>query len=274
MFDINREHPEYRARKEVWQQYRDLYAGGEQFKLNAQRYLIRRQKEPGDVYAERLSRVFYENYVGSIVDWYAATLFRREPVLTFDGTNERGQAFFGEFMEDCDRKGTALSGFLPEAVRRRRWWRARATCWWTFRGWRSRPGTGRRKTRVGASRAYLVDYSAEDLINWSYDEQGNYEWVVLRTKSLKQDRRGGCGVAARDALGVLRQAEFPDLRAGRGRATGRAGRADRRRAARAGEAAAGAAVRAANSGRAVADEPGGVCCSWSTSINRMRCRGR
>ena len=34
---------------------------------------------------ERLTRVFYENYVGSIVDWYAATLFRREPVLTFEG---------------------------------------------------------------------------------------------------------------------------------------------------------------------------------------------
>ena len=39
----------------------------------------RGSREPGDVYSERLSRVFYENYIGSIVDWYAATLFRQEP---------------------------------------------------------------------------------------------------------------------------------------------------------------------------------------------------
>ena len=38
-------------------------------------------------------RVFYENYIGSIVDWYAATLFRREPVLTFDGHERGGEEF-------------------------------------------------------------------------------------------------------------------------------------------------------------------------------------
>ena len=69
MFDIDREHPDYVARKAMWKKYRDLYTGGEQFRINAQDYLIRRQREPGDVYAERLSRVFYENYIGSIVDW-------------------------------------------------------------------------------------------------------------------------------------------------------------------------------------------------------------
>ena len=32
METINREHPEYVARKATWKQYRDLYAGGEQFR--------------------------------------------------------------------------------------------------------------------------------------------------------------------------------------------------------------------------------------------------
>ena len=79
MFEIDREHPEYIQRKSMWQCYRDLYAGGQQLKLNAGDYLTRRQKEPLDVYGERVQRAFYENYIGSIVDWYAATLFRREP---------------------------------------------------------------------------------------------------------------------------------------------------------------------------------------------------
>ena len=80
---INREHPEYAARKAMWKKYRDLYTGGEQLRERASEYLARRHKEPNEIYAERLSRVFYENYIGSIVDWYAATLFRTEPVLMF-----------------------------------------------------------------------------------------------------------------------------------------------------------------------------------------------
>ena len=69
---LNREHPEYRDRKEMWQRYWDFYVGGEQLRRNASFYLVRRQKEPNDVYAERLARVFYENYLGSCIDWYAA----------------------------------------------------------------------------------------------------------------------------------------------------------------------------------------------------------
>ena len=57
------------------------------FGTHAEEYLVRRLKEPLDVYQERLARVFYENYVGSIVDWYTATLMREEPVIDLDGRN-------------------------------------------------------------------------------------------------------------------------------------------------------------------------------------------
>ena len=185
--DIDREHPHYKARKAAWRQYRDLYAGGEQFKVHAQYYLIRRQREPGDVYAERLSRVFYENYIGSIVDWYAATLFRREPVMTFEGKNERAKQFFGGLVEDVDHKGTALADFF-----RRQFIESLITGASYALVDFPRPGERARsrgeEDALGASRAYLVDYAAENLINWSLDEQGNYEWVVLRTELLKKDQ--------------------------------------------------------------------------------------
>ena len=116
MFDIDREHPEYRLKKATWKQYRDLYLGGDQFKANAAEYLIKRHKEPPEVYYERLLRVFYENYLGSIVDWYAATLFRREPILSFQGPNEAAKAFYNDFVEDCDRNGTCLSDFFRRVL--------------------------------------------------------------------------------------------------------------------------------------------------------------
>ena len=188
MFDIDREHPEYKRRKQILRQYRDLYAGGEQFRLHAQHYLVRRQREPGDVYAERLNRVFYENYIGSIVDWYGSTVVRREPVLTFEGKNEPAKQFFGELVEDADRKGTRLSDLcrrqLTEAIVA-----GSSYLLVDFPRAKSEPAGSRgEEDAMGASRAYLVDYRAEDVINWSLDDQGNYEWVVIRTQVVKKDR--------------------------------------------------------------------------------------
>jgi hypothetical protein len=184
-FDINHEHPDYANKRAMWRQYRDLYAGGEQFKMNADRYLVRRQKEPGDVYAERLSRSFYENYIGSIVDWYTATLFRREPVLAFEGKNERAKNFYSEFTEDCDLKGTSVTEFF-----RRQFIDAlvsgKSFILIDFPRLGHPAGTRAEEDERGASRAYLVSYAADELINWSYDEHGHYQWVVLRTQSLRK----------------------------------------------------------------------------------------
>jgi hypothetical protein len=186
-FDINQEHPEYAAWRAVWHQYRDLYVGGEQFKAHADVYLVRRQKEPLDVYAERLSRSFYENYVGSIIDWYTATLFRREPVLSLEGANELGKKFFGKFIDDCDLKGASLAEFF-----RRQFVEAlicgKSYILIDFPRLNRPAGTRAEEDESGASRAYLVSYAADELINWGFDEHGHYEWVVLRTESLGKQK--------------------------------------------------------------------------------------
>lgn len=184
---INREHPDYRSRRATWRTYSDLYSGGEQLRARADRYLIPRQKEPRDVYAERLSRVFYENYAGSIIDWYTATLYRREPVLEFSGGFESAQKFFADFTEDCDLKGTSITEFL-----RLRFVDAlvygRSHMLVDFPRLEKIAGTRAEEDAEGASRAYLIGYTPEDLINWSVDAHGNYEWVVLRTSHLTKAR--------------------------------------------------------------------------------------
>ena len=183
--EINREHPEYMGRKGSWKTYRDLYAGGDRMQDNASEYLPRRHREPLDVYMERLGRVFYENYIGSIVDWYGATLFRREPILEFEGDDLRGKRFFSEFVDDCDRKGTALTDFLRARL-------IEALIGGTSYVLADFPRvTGLFDSRAaedaaGRSRAYLVGHPVEDVINWSHDDDGNYEWVVLRTESLQK----------------------------------------------------------------------------------------
>jgi hypothetical protein len=182
------ENPEYRAKKVMWRKYRDLYAGGEQLKANAADYLTQRHKEPGDVYSERLEKVFYENYIGSIIDWYGATLFRREPVIHIEGSDTAGHDFFNAFAEDCDLKGTNLSDFF------RRQLIDTLVCGSgialvDFPRCGAKPRNRAEEDASGIARAYLVEYPAESLINWSLDERGTYEWVVLRSTFSREGQR-------------------------------------------------------------------------------------
>ena len=187
MQNINREHPDYVARKAMWKQYKDLYAGGEQLRLNAGDHLVRRQKEPAQVYEERLQRVFYENYVGSIVDWYAATLMRREPMLQFEGNDPAAKAFYNLFSDDCDLRGTNLHEFF-----RQRFVQV-MVCGSSFVAvdfpkTGSHAATRAEEDASGRSRAYLTDFEADEVINWNYDETGVLEWVVVRTSCLQQSK--------------------------------------------------------------------------------------
>jgi hypothetical protein len=183
---IEQEHPEYTARARMWRKYRDLYAGGEQFRQNAAEYLVRRHKEGMEVYQERLGRVFYENYLGSIIDWYTATLVRREPTLEFIGSNDPGKAFFAEFVNNCDLRGTSLTQFFKQQM-------AEAlVCGKSYLAIDFPRTDGPVLTRAeedssGRSRAYLAAYNADEVINWSRDANGDFEWVVIRTSWLKQD---------------------------------------------------------------------------------------
>ena len=181
---INREHPEYVASKAMWRQYADLYAGGEQLRLHASDYLARRHKEPADVYRERMSRVFYENYVGSIIDWYAATLMRREPALIVEGNDAPAKTFFGLLARDCDFKGTSLSEFFRQRFVDALVW---GSSYVVVDFPRGDAATSRAEEDAsGRSRAYLVDYQPEEVINWSYDPRGGLEWIVIRTSCLQQ----------------------------------------------------------------------------------------
>jgi len=187
MENINREHPEYAARKATWRQYKDLYAGGEQMRTHAAEYLVRRHKEPGEIYLERLGRAFYQNYIGSIIDWYAATLMRCEPALLFGGNDPAAKDFYSALADDCDLKGTSLSEFFRQRLVQA------LVCGSSYMVVDFPKANGEVRSRAeedacGQSRAYLTDYGPDEVINWSHDRTGGLDWVVLRTSCLQQSK--------------------------------------------------------------------------------------
>ncbi len=186
---IIEEHPEYQARLSTLEMYRDLYTGGAEFKNNAWLYLVRRQKEPQEVYRERLDRVFYENYAGSIVDWYSATLFRREPRIVAEGTSTVGRAFFSMFLDDCDRRGTNLSQFFREQLTNALVYGSS----YTLVDFPRMVATAQNRAEedaLGVSRAYLKAITPLEVTNWSHDEDGNLNWAVVRTARLTKESIG------------------------------------------------------------------------------------
>ena len=186
---IENEHPEFVAKRQMWRRYSDLYTGGEQIRKRANEYLIQRNKEPAEVYYERLNSVFYENYVGSIIDWFAATLLRREPVVQFTGDDVTGKRFFDQFIQDCDRKGTTLSDYFRQQITDMLIYGKsytvvdfpRAAGLATNRG---------EEDAVGLSRAYLTPYLPDQVTNWGKTAQGEFEWVVLKSESIHQPTPG------------------------------------------------------------------------------------
>ena len=96
------------------------------------------------------------------------------------------------FTEDCDLKGTNISEFF------RRQFVEALVCGKSyvlidFPRLNEPVGTRAEEDERGASRAYLVSYAADELINWSYDDYGQYQWVVLRTQSLRKDKLEDAG---------------------------------------------------------------------------------
>lgn len=187
MIDIDREHPDHKRRQHMLRMYRDLYAGGLDFQQRASEYLLRRQKEPLDVYGERLQRVFYQNYIGSIVDWYASTLFRRGPCIQFEGGLENGKKFLSEFVDNCDRRGTPLASFFRQCLIDTLL-AGETHVLVDFPKVAKVPNNRAEEDATGLSRAYIVQYQSEDLINWCVDECGEYQWIVLRQKVRRQPR--------------------------------------------------------------------------------------
>lgn len=187
MMQIDREHPNYKHQVRLLRTYRDLYAGGYEFKQRVHNYLQQRQKEPGDIYHERVQRAFYENYIGSIVDWYSATLFRREPSIQYDGGLDTDRLFLSSFLDDCDLRGSRLSTFfrgcLTDAMVT-----GQSHILIDFPAQTAAARNRAEEDAIGLSRAFLVRYGAEELINWSCDDRGEYEWLVLRTECERQLR--------------------------------------------------------------------------------------
>ena len=112
---------------------------------------------------------------------------RREPMMLFEGGDAGAKSFYNLLADDCDLKGTNLSEFFRQQFVQT------LVCGTSytvvdFPRMNSAAMTRAEEDASGRSRAYLVDYSPDEVINWSYDQTGGLEWAVIRTTCLQQTK--------------------------------------------------------------------------------------
>ncbi len=179
-------HPEFKGWKEAMQLYQDLYSGGAIMKAKASTYLYRRHREPAEIFYERVSRAFYENYLGSIIDWFASTLFRREPILTIEDTARRSSKFYYDFFDNCDNNGLSVTDFM-----RRRFIDAliygKSFTALEFPKRQTSFTTRLEEEAYGADRGYLTAIHPNDVVNWRYSQEGKLKLIVIRLRADKPE---------------------------------------------------------------------------------------
>jgi hypothetical protein len=156
-----------------------LYEGGERFRAQLDKFLVRRRIEessvPGlngsDIYRERAKWAQYVNRTGGLVDWFKAAVFPDTVRLEAEG----GDDYWQSLTKNADGLGKPFAVVLREAlVQMMSHFRAYLAVHF--------PAPVALPTRDDTRRPMMRSLGARRVIDWDYDydELDDLDWVKLR----------------------------------------------------------------------------------------------
>jgi len=191
---INQTHPDVTANADLLAQLRLLFVGGKQLKDNGSRFLVKRQKELGTSYVQRLSKLTYTNIISSIVSYYTSKLFENN--LEYDWKVDGVAAlpadtakYYKELLEDCDNSGTSLARFF-ENVAVESLVYGRSYFLIDLPKLAVTPVSLAEQEALGGNSPYFVHVDPWSVINYQKDKYGKFEWVVLHSLDVVQSFLG------------------------------------------------------------------------------------
>jgi len=178
---LDAKHPDWTSNAGTWETVSLLCEGGAHLKSKAGLFLIRRPKEPNEVYEARLQMFTYQNILGTIAGWYESALFRRDPEIDLPAED----AFLKGFLENCDRQGTTFVDLFRRVFRYMLLYQ-NAYVLLDLPARVSTPENYAEQVAAGLLDPYLVAYAPLNIINWKMDPWGNLEWAVIATEHIEQ----------------------------------------------------------------------------------------
>jgi hypothetical protein len=181
---INTPHPNYEAALPSWTRTRDVIAGEDAIKAAGERYLPRVQSHTESEYAAYRSRASFFNAAARTAEGYLGLIFRRPPFFKVP-ESVSGSAGVGSldlaskhFLEDADLLGTSFSGYAKTITN-------------------ETITVGRAGSLIDwetdkEARAYVVMYSAEQILNWRVERvDGRRVPTLITLREWGQPGGGG-----------------------------------------------------------------------------------
>jgi hypothetical protein len=179
---VDAHHEEYDALKVFYSMIGPLYRGGFELQQHASLYLRKRPVEPPAVYLARTLEFTYQNILQSGIGWYQTGLYADSPAVFTAGKDGKRttDGLLDEFLENADRCGKSLVDCSKK-------WLTDAALNGVAFVLIDLPGSTiasnfREQKARGDLNAYITTFDASQVINWSCDQAGNYEWVVIKTQ--------------------------------------------------------------------------------------------
>lgn len=185
---LQQKHPTYDADR--WRQYEALYRGGEAFRSCIESFLPQNPAENPEVHKARLGAAKYTNYVGPIVDWFAARLMSGTVTAKADGAPD----WYDGWKASVDGAGTDLvdfvrARFVDACVKGRSWWTVELP---EDGGPPPVNAAEYEERRLGD--VLLRAIPRESVLDWDTDAQGNLLWAIVyeeeRPRLSPRDERG------------------------------------------------------------------------------------
>ncbi|MDD5140524.1 MAG: DUF4055 domain-containing protein [Verrucomicrobiales bacterium] len=162
---VNSTHPDYDASLPAWLRARDVIAGEDAVKSAGVKYLPRLDSQSDNEYLGYKSRACFFNATSRTCDGFLGLLFRRDPEVKLPDRQAGVGGAIRVFTDDVDLMGTSLFTFCKGVVGEIL---AVGRCG-TLIDWQS----------DSESRAYVVRYVAEDILNWQTQRINGRNVVTL-----------------------------------------------------------------------------------------------
>ncbi len=161
----NTTHLEYDSALPSWLRARDVIAGDDAVKAGGIKYLPRLDSQSDDEYLAYKIRACFFNATSRTCDGFLGLLFRRDPEVKLPDRHAGIGVALRVFTDDVDLMGTTLFTFCKGVVGEVL---AVGRCG-TLIDWQS----------DAESRAYVVRYQAEDILNWQTQRINGRNVVTL-----------------------------------------------------------------------------------------------
>ncbi len=172
------EHPDYCVYAQKWQKYQDAYSANDIY-----RFIHKHPREAPDMYAVRVQRGYYYNYVASVVDLYVSYLFH-SAIERNGGAHE---AELTLLQEDADAKGTRYLLFMQDVATEAQ---ICGHCGVLVDAPKVVAGTieTEQDRKDQGLRPYLTIVTALQIKDWELDEDGKFAWVKIETQKPDESR--------------------------------------------------------------------------------------